>query len=133
MAGYSGTPLPKKLGVREHTKLMLLNAPKDFEETLGELPEGVRVSRRAGGNPAERVIVFIRHAADVPHEIFRAEQNLAEGGGLWVAWPKQTSGVRTDMNKNHVLAGGQLANLVDFKVCAIDDIWSGHCFARRSK
>lgn len=132
MAGYSGTPLPKKLGVKPGTTLTLLGAPDDFEETLGELPEGVTIRRRASGR-AERVIAFLRSEKELHRRLGPAERALAEGGGLWLAWPKKASGVETDLTQASIRRTGLDAGLVDYKICAIDATWSGLCFARRSE
>lgn len=132
MAGYSGTPLPKKLGIKPSTVLTLIGAPVDFEKTLGGLPEGVSIRRQARGR-AERVILFVKSAADLKKRLPAAKKVMAEGGGLWIAWPKQASGMRTDLTQIEVRGTGLRSGLVDYKICAIDRTWSGLCFARRRK
>lgn len=129
-AGYSGTPLPKKLGVKPHTTLVLLGAPQDFEATLGELPEGVAV-RRAARVPAERVVLFVASQRELERRFEAATKLVAAGGSLWLAWPKQSSGVATDLSESQVREFGLARGWVDYKVCAIDFTWSGHAFARR--
>jgi CheY-like chemotaxis protein len=130
MAGYSGTPLPKKLGLRPGSRVALLGAPPGFERKLGGLPEGVHLQRRA--RPRPRVIVlFARSLGDLTRRFPAAARALSEGGALWIAWRKQASGVRTDLAERAVRAFGLQAGFVDYKICAIDETWSGLCFARR--
>ena len=130
MAGYSGTPLPKKLGFRPDSRVALLGAPPGFEGRLGALPEGVRIQRRA--SPSPRVIVlFALSQGDLARRFPAAARALAEGGALWIAWRKQASGAKTDLGERAVRAFGLEAGFVDYKICAIDETWSGLCFARR--
>ena len=129
-SGYSGTPLPKKLGLKAGGRLALLGAPDDFEATLGPLPEGVSVRRQARG-PVDVIVLFVRRAAELERRFPAAQRALAEGGGLWVAWPKQSSGVVSDLSQAAVQAVGLDAGLVDNKICAIDATWSGQRFMRR--
>jgi hypothetical protein len=123
-AGYSGTPLPKKLGVTPGSRLMLLHAPDDFDETLGELPDDVTVVRRLSGT-AEVVVAFIDGRAHFEAAIERLERVIFPAGGLWIAWPKKASKVPTDMTEDVVREVALPRGLVDNKVCAIDDTWSG--------
>lgn len=132
MDGYSGTPLPKKLGIKPGSTVILLNAPKDFEEKLGDGAADVTFLRRAG-REGHRVMLFVTSQADLAKRLDAAEKAMAEGGGLWVAWPKKTSGVSSDLTENHIRELGLRSGLIDYKVCAIDAIWSGLCFARRKK
>jgi hypothetical protein len=130
MAGYSGAPLPKKLGIKEGSVVALLEAPDDFEKTLGKLPPEVRLRRRAGGH-CDLVLLFTKKMTHLERRFPVAVRAMAEGGSLWIAWPKQASGVATDLTQNKVRAYGLDRSLVDFKVCAIDNTWSGLRFARR--
>src|SRR5262245_42341859 len=129
LAGYSGTPLPKKLGVKPNSTVALIGAPKDFEKTLGELPEGVKLKKRADG-ACDLIIWFVRMSAEL-YERINEMGELTVAGGLWIAWPKQASGVAIDMTQNVVRETGLASGLVDYKVCAIDATWSGLKFARR--
>jgi CheY-like chemotaxis protein len=129
LAGYSGTPLPKKLGIKAGSVVALLNAPAEFDETLGELPEGVTLQTEPGGEP-DVVLWFIRLRAELEQEI-QQRVPLAAKGGLWIVWPKKTSPLATDLTQNVVRETGLAAGLVDFKVCAIDATWSGLRFTRR--
>jgi CheY-like chemotaxis protein len=130
MAGYAGVPLAKKLGVGPGCVLALLGAPPHFERTLGGLPEGVKVKRRAQGR-ADVVVLFAPSLSDLERRFPAAARSVAEGGRLWIAWPKQASGVATDLTQKGVRAFGLDAGMVDYKISAIDDTWSGLCFTRR--
>lgn len=129
LAGYSGTPLPKKLGIKPNATVALVNAPRDFETTLGVLPEGVTFVEEAKG-PAELIVWFIRSRFELESQI--VEMRKATGnGGLWIAWPKKTSGVVSDLTENIIRDTGLAVGLVDYKVCAVDATWSGLKFAVR--
>ena len=126
MAGYSGTPLAQKLGIREEHRIALLAAPKGFDKTLGKLPSGVGVSKKLSGKTKHDVIVvFVTERAALAKELSRLVAALEENGGLWVAWPKKASGVTTDMTEDRVRELALPRGLVDNKVCAIDEVWSG--------
>jgi len=136
MAGYSGTPLPQKLGVKAGTRFGLVAPPADFASTLGELPAGVVARAVAPGKSQFDVIVcFAPTMAELARKIPALKQRLDPAGGLWMAWPKKTrkpaSGVVSDVSENGVRALGLAAGLVDNKVCAIDDVWSGLRFVFR--
>jgi hypothetical protein len=134
MAGYSGTPLPKKLGIKPGHRVVFMHAPSTFAETLGELPDGITVaSSLAGKHPIDVVVTFHTTLAGVERDIAKAAPRLAPAGGLWIAWPKKTSGVATDCSENPIRELGLLAGLVDNKVCAIDETWSGLRFVIRVK
>jgi hypothetical protein len=124
MAGYSGTPLPKKLGIKAESTLALVGAPDGFADTLGELPPGVRTKTSAVGS-ADVAVAFFERRAKLEGRLAALAKVIHPDGGLWIAWPKRSSGVDTDITEDVVrdlaLAGG----LVDNKVCAIDDTWSG--------
>jgi CheY-like chemotaxis protein len=130
LAGYSGTPLPRKLGIKAGTRVALLGAPAGFEEQLVPLPEEVRLRRDARGRP-DRILLFVESRADLARRFPAAARALAVGGGLWIAWPKKASGVSTDLTQDHVRRFGLDRQFVDYKICAIDDVWSGLQFARR--
>ena len=130
LAGYSGTPLPKKLGIKSGATVRLVGAPAEFERTLEPLPEGVRLRRGASGS-ADRVLLFARSRAELARKFPSAVRALSDGGGLWIAWPKKASGVRTDLTQQWVRDHGLARGLVDYKICAIDETWSGLQFARR--
>jgi hypothetical protein len=119
-----GTPLRRKLGIKEGHEVAFLGAPEDFAATLGELPDGVRVKSRAAGR-LDVIVFFVTHRADLERRFERLAGALDPAGGLWVAWPKRASGVATDMTENVAREVGVAHGLVDNKVCAIDDVWSG--------
>jgi hypothetical protein len=121
MAGYSGTPLPKKLGIAESSSLALIDAPKCV---IDNLPPGVRVKRQARGT-ADVVVAFFTRRRDYERRIDGLAQMVFPSGGLWVAWPKRASGVETDMHEGVVREIALPLGLVDNKVCAIDETWSG--------
>ena len=130
-AGYSGTPLPKKLGIKQGTRLTLLKAPKDFDETLGNLPADVIVRHKASGE-SDVVVLFEIEFSHFKTSFGRAAALMpASGGMLWVAWPKRASKVETDLDENLIRDFGLDFGLVDTKVCAIDATWSGLRFSRR--
>jgi hypothetical protein len=131
MAGYSGTPLPKKLGIKPGIVVALVNAPDAFERTLDPLPDGVLIKEDLRGK-TNLVVLFASRMADIYEQFPRAERSLNAGGRLWIAWPKQASGVKTDVTQPAVREFGLAAGWVDFKVCAIDETWSGLAFARRT-
>jgi hypothetical protein len=126
MAGYSGTPLAKKLGVRDGSRVLLVGAPQEMEETIGVLPPGAAVERRAARGVAYDVIVlFAPDGRALKKEFAAAKGRMKVNGGLWVAWPKKASGVKTDLTEDAVREVGLAGGLVDNKVCAIDETWSG--------
>ena len=126
LAGYSGTPLPKKLGVKEGSKVGIVGAPDGFAETLGLLPDGAALKRGAVGT--DLVLWFIRSRRQLERGLER--YRLLEVP-VWMIWPKQASGVRTDLTQNVVREAGLAAGLVDYKVCAVDETWSGLLFRKR--
>jgi hypothetical protein len=131
-AGYSGTPLVRKLGIKSGARLGLLGAPAGFDETLGELPPGVGVRRLRRG-PLDVIVSFHTRRGELERTFGRLRDALDHTGGLWIAWPKRTSGVETDLTENVVRELGLAAGLVDNKVCAIDEVWSGLRFVYRLK
>ena len=130
MAGYSGKPLGEKLGIREGQHVALLHAPAGFATTLEPLPSGVTIHERASRN-ASVVVLFSREAAGLEEELAPASKALPAGGMLWVAWPKKAAKQQTDLTEDVVRRIGLETGLVDVKVCAIDDVWSGLKFLRR--
>ncbi len=138
MAGYSGTPLPKKLGIKPDTVVLLLDAPAAFEETLAAkagdpaLLAGVTFRRQPRGRAA-LVMLFADSQAHLNKRLPAAMRAMAPGGSIWVAWPKKSSGVASDLSDGIVRQTGLDAGLVDFKVCAIDETWAGYRFSRRAK
>jgi hypothetical protein len=132
MAGYSGTPLVRKLGIKPGHRIALLHAPPDFDHTLGELPEDVSVQTQLrGGAKLDVIVLFADSRSELVKRFPALANRLNPAGGLWIAWPKQASGVATDLTDNVVRAVGLDAGLVDTKVCAVDETWSGLRFVYR--
>ena len=124
-AGYSGTPLPRKLGIKPGHRVALLGAPGGFEEeTLGELPDGVRVVRRAAGK-ADVIVAFHTSRAELEQRLDTLRALMEPAAGLWIAWPKRASKVETDITEDVLREIALPTGLVDNKVCAIDAAWSG--------
>jgi hypothetical protein len=121
-AGYSGTPLPRKLGVKPGHRVALLGAPDGFE--LGELPDGVRLKRRAGGE-ADVILAFHTRRAELERRLPALRALMEPAAGLWIAWPKRASKLDTDITEDVVREIALPTGLVDNKVCAIDETWSG--------
>lgn len=132
LAGYSGTPLPKKLGIKSGLTVALLSAPVDFAQTLGPLPDGVDLINRSG-RPADLIVLFTRSRADLDRRLPPAIRAMRDGGGLWIVWPKKASGIVTDVSETVVRSTGLAAGIVDYKIASIDATWSGLKFARRGR
>jgi hypothetical protein len=127
---YSGKQLPKKLGIMPDSVVALVGAPENFDNTLGELPEGVTLRKRNRGH-RDLTLWFPKSQADLVDSLERMS-TFAEGGGLWIIWPKKSSGVVSDLSQTVVRKSGLDAGLVDFKICSIDKTWSGLRFTQRS-
>lgn len=132
MAGYSGTPLPKKLGLKEGSRIALINAPKDFASELGKLPQNAEIVTRVT-KPLDIVLIFVLNERALLRDFDKLAKKLATNGMIWVAWPKKSSGVETDLVFERVQRIGLESGLVDVKICAIDDVWSGLKFVIRLK
>lgn len=130
-AGYSGTPLPKKLGIREGSRVALLNAPEQIDSILGDLPAQVSIRRRSGAN-ADVIVLFVTKFSRLRSDFQKAMKMMPpEGGMLWVAWPKKAARMKTGLSENLIRDFGLAQGVVDTKVCAIDETWSGLRFSRR--
>ncbi len=126
MAGYSGTPLPQKLGIKENHRVVVLGAPTGFANTLGTLPAGASVSTKTTAMGTYDVFVaFVTKREDLETAIEKLRKHMAPAAGLWIAWPKKSSGVATDITEQTIRDVALPTGLVDNKVCAIDDTWSG--------
>jgi hypothetical protein len=134
MAGYSGTPLPKKLGMKDAHRVALLHAPPNFAKTLVPMPADVTIAESlAGKQPIDVILLFCKDQKTLTNDFPKAAARLAQNGGLWVCWPKKSSGVATDLTENPIRNLGLAAGLVDNKVCAVDETWSGLRFVIRVK
>jgi hypothetical protein len=125
MAGYSGTPLTQKLGIKEGHRLAILGPPQGFAKTLGKLPPRVAAVNGLEGDPFDVILLFVVEKEHLDLAFPATARHLKPNGGLWVAWPKKVSGVLTDLTEDRVREVALAAGLVDNKVCAIDDVWSG--------
>jgi hypothetical protein len=126
---YAGRPLPAKLGIKAHAVVALIDAPPAFEETLGDLPEGV-VLRRQIGDDCDLALWFVRSQQALNCGLEEMAASAGQGR-LWIAWPKVASGVDSDLSQAVVRQAGLAAGLVDYKICSIDKTWSGLCFTQR--
>ena len=132
MAGYSGTPLPQKLGIKPQFKVAFFELPSDVKIALKkDLSECHFV--KDGQEQLDFAMIFIKSQAEMEQQFSSFAWRLAPAGILWVSWPKKTSGVATDLNENDVRKIGLLAGLVDVKVCAVSEVWSGLKFVIRVK
>lgn len=132
MPGYSGTPLPKKLGIKDGFHVCLFEAPA---EVLNELKASLArcTSESKAGSPLDFAMVFTKSSSVLLKEFKCFSKQLAPAGMLWISWPKKSSGVPTDLDENKIREIGLAAGLVDVKVCAVTEIWSGLKFVRRVK
>lgn len=134
MAGYSGTPLIQKLGIKPDQRICILHAPKGYEKTLSALPGSVKNFARLGKEHGlDFIQFFTTESAELAAELPKLKAALAFDGILWISWPKQAAKVKTDLNENVVREVGLKAGLVDVKVAAVDETWSGLKFVYRVK
>ena len=124
MPGYSGTPLAKKLGIKEGFRVALLNMPSDVRSVLREALAPCRMIRELNG-PLDFIHLFTKSRVELEREMKRAGKALAPAGMLWISWPKKSSGVATDLTEDIIRDTGLALGLVDVKVCAVTDVWSG--------
>ncbi len=129
-AGYSGTPLPKKLGIALGSRCVFQGAPTDFANTLGELPDDVQVLARPGKS-LDLAVLFVKSKTELEKRFPPLAKAIFPDGMLWIAWPKKSSGVATDLTEEIARQYGLSTGLVDTKICAIDDTWSGLKFVHR--
>jgi hypothetical protein len=124
MAGYSGTPLPQKLGIKPGTTVAAINVPSNYRKLLGKLPSGVTFANRirAGSN---FIHFFTKSRAELAKELSSLRKKIAENGVVWISWPKKSSGVPTDITEDVIRDIALPIGFVDIKVCAVDDTWSG--------
>ena len=131
MTGYSGKPLVAKLGIKPEMRIAILQAPRGYERTLGKLPQ---LRRGASADGAlDFVQFFTRERRALEHRFAALARALAPAGMLWISWPKKASGVATDLTEDVIRVIGLAHGLVDVKVAAVDDVWSGLKFVRRIK
>ena len=131
-AGYSKRSLAEKLGITPDARITAIGAPASYASLLGTLPSGVTIHSRLPSS-AGFIHRFVKRRRDLAAEFPRLARALTDEGTLWVSWPKQASGIETDLNENVVREIGLAQGLVDVKVCAVDEVWSGLKFVRRVK
>ncbi len=131
MAGYSDTPLVKKLGIKAGFNLAFVNSPEEFFDEL-TLPQDVNVNSRST-KPLDFVLLFVKCEAELKKRFVQYARRLAPQGMIWIAWPKKSSGVTTDLSFTNVQAIGLATGLVDVKICAVNEVWSGLKFVIRLK
>lgn len=124
MAGYSGTPLARKLGIKDDFRVALLCVPNEVRSELQDALAKCRIVRPTRG-PLDFIFLFAKSVAELERQVMPAAKALAPAGMLWISWPKKSSGVATNLTETIVREGGLAAGLVDVKVCAVTDVWSG--------
>lgn len=128
--GYSGTPLFKKLGIKEASRLLTINAPEEFWSWVAPLPDDVEIIENTAA-PSDVMVLFVTRFAELENWFSKLESFLARGNRLWIAYPKKSAKVATDLNFDIVQREGLALGIVDVKICAISEVWSGLCFMRR--
>ena len=123
-AGYSGTPLPKKLGIKAPMEIVVLGAPIDYRSIVGDLPEGVRLAG-AAGRSTSLAHVFATRRTDLAAQLIMLRTSLGDDAAVWVSWPKKASRVATDITEDTIRELALPLGFVDIKVCAVTDVWSG--------
>jgi len=132
MAGYSGTPLVKKLGIKDGSRVALVNAPENFQTELGGLPDNVKFMKSTTRS-LDLILFYVLSERVLARDFTKLAARLTSNGMIWIAWPKKSSGVATDLTFARVQRIGLDAGLVDVKICAIDDTWSSLKFVYRLK
>jgi hypothetical protein len=128
MAGYSGTPLVKKIGIKPDHRVAVVDSPNGFAKELGPMPEGAKfVSAYGAAKPGtlDVVILFLKSRASMEKQLPKLKTKITQAGMIWAAWPKKACGIETDLNENIIRDTAIALGLVDIKVCAINEIWSG--------
>lgn len=132
MPGYSGRPLPKKLGLKDGFHVRLIEVPPEVIKELGPSLEKCEIARDTKA-ALDFAMLFTKSSVSLKKEFTRIAERLNPAGMLWISWPKKSSGVPTDLNENTIREIGLAAGLVDVKVCAVTNVWSGLKFVRRLK
>ena len=125
MAGYSNTPLSKKLGIKAGFNLIVLNEPPSYWKWISPLPEGGSAKNKPGAQSLDFIHLFVTEKKIYEKEVLRLKKALKPNGMIWISWPKKSSGVPSDMNENIIRNFALKNGLVDIKVCAVDEVWSG--------
>lgn len=124
-AGYSGTPLAKKLGIKPGTTILTIDAPKDYAALIGALPSGVSIVAKTRPGAAEMVHLFVPSLAALDKQLPQARRAMTRDGAIWVSWYKKAAKIETDVTEDVIRARALKTDLVDVKVCAVTDVWSG--------
>jgi hypothetical protein len=124
MAGYSGTPLPQKLGIKTGLTVVTINAPAKYRRLLGKIPDGVAFSNRLDSS-SNFVHLFTRRRSELQKKLSILRDKISENGTVWVSWPKKSSGISTDVTEDVIREIALPLGFVDVKVCAVDETWSG--------
>jgi hypothetical protein len=124
MAGYSGTPLVKKIGIKPADSVLFAGAPKGFDQVIGPLPDGVKM-RKTAAKGLNVALFFTQQRAQLEKELPKLKTYIAQHGMIWIAWPKKASKVPTDLTEDVIRDTALALGLVDVKVCAVDEVWSG--------
>ena len=124
MAGYSGTPLPQKLGIKPGLMVVTINAPANYRRLLGQIPDGVTFSERLKSG-SSFVHLFTSRRSEIQKKMPILRDKISDNGAIWVSWPKKSSGISTDVTEDVIREIALPLGFVDIKVCAVDDIWSG--------
>ncbi len=132
MAGYSGKPLVEKLGIKPGARTYFFAPPEKYFDWLNPLPEEIHIAKRATEG-LDFIHVFVKNQKTFQTEFLKARRQLSKEGMLWISWPKKSSGVTTDLDENTIRDFGLKNGMVDVKVCAINDVWSGLKFVFRLK
>ena len=130
--GYSGTPLIKKLGIKENSTVIIINSPKNYSRTLGSLPESISLNKQLKGK-SDFIQFFTENKKELTGKFPDLKKHLNPSGSLWISWPKKSSKIDTDLDENIIREIGLKSGLVDVKVCAVDQTWSGLKFVFRLK
>src|SRR5580704_18771596 len=125
MAGYSGTPLAQKLGIKPGTKLLAINAPKDYRALLASLPDSVAISAKPAKSVSDIVHLFVTSLAEFERDLPKARAAMTIDGAIWVSWYKKSAKIPTDVTEDVIRNRALKTDLVDVKVCAVSDVWSG--------
>ena len=132
MAGYSGTPLAQKLGIKEGARVLPINAPKNYNKLLQPIPDGVRFVSGVSAT-TDLVHLFTTRRAELQKTLTDLRTRIKPDAAVWVSWPKKASRLPTDLTENVLREIGLPLGLVDVKVCAVDEVWSGLKFVRRKE
>ncbi len=130
-AGYSGTPLIRKLGIKDGHRVRVIDPPPGYWQLLGSLPDGARILKSPSAMNLDFVHVFVTRAGHLRRHLVSLRKKIKSDGMIWISWPKKSSGVETELDGNRVREIGLGSRLVDVKVCAVDEVWSGLKFVVR--